>query len=199
MTRSRSLSLPRPAAEYCLLPGFFTPKPNPMIHTKLPALAWSLSILLACSSCGSTQGPEAPKDATLSTDLIANPKTAATPVTTSASTEGEAIGETPIMTFDRDKWDFGSIIQGESVEYNFRFTNTGKTNLVITNAKGSCGCTVPDWPKEPIPPGGTESLRVTYNSEGRKAQFNKTVTITANTVPNTNKLFISGNVVVPEG
>ena len=102
------------------------------------------------------------------------------------------------MTFERDKWDFGEIIQGEIVEYSFKFTNTGKSPLVITSAKGSCGCTVPEWPKEPIAPGQADYLKVTYDSNGRKDNFDKTVTITANTVPNTNQLFITGNVIVPQ-
>lgn len=155
--------------------------------------ALALATVLLTVSCGGGQGPEKPEDSALDTEMIHNPKTASTP-----SAEGRATQGTPVMAFERDKWDFGQIIQGESVEYNFRFTNSGDAPLVITDAKGSCGCTVPDWPREPVPPGGEGTIRVTYDSKGRKAQFNKTVTITANTVPNTNKLFISGNVIVPE-
>ena len=57
------------------------------------------------------------------------------------------------MNFDRDEWDFGEINQGDVVEHSFEFTNTGKDPLIISNAKGSCGCTVPEWPRAPIPPG----------------------------------------------
>lgn len=165
----------------------------PSIQQTLFAMA--ISALSFCSACadGSATKPSPPEDAKLSTELIANPKSANPEVRAQASAAGA-----PVMQFDRDKWDFGEIIQGESVEYNFRFTNTGDAPLVITDAKGSCGCTVPDWPKEPIVPGESGRIKVTYDSKGRKDQFNKTVTITANTVPNANKLFISGLVIVPQ-
>ncbi len=150
--------------------------------------------LVSCSNDESAriQGEGSKPEKGLSSEVIHNPKTAET------SAEGTQAGaQAPVMTFDRDKWDFGDIIQGEQVEYAFRFTNTGSAPLIITSAKGSCGCTVPEYPKEPIAPGESSYLRVTYDSEGRQDHFDKTVTITANTVPNTNQLFISGNVIVP--
>jgi hypothetical protein len=132
-------------------------------------------------------------DPALTGEMINNPKSA-------DGNTGAVIDQAtvPVMTFERDKWEFGDIIQGEIVEYSFKFTNTGKSPLVITSAKGSCGCTVPEWPKEPIPAGESGYLKVTYDSNGRRDKFDKTVTITANTVPNTNLLYISGNVIVPE-
>jgi hypothetical protein len=102
------------------------------------------------------------------------------------------------ITFTKDVHDFGDIIQGELATTEFKFTNTGKNDLIITNAKGSCGCTVPDWPKEPIAPGEGGVIKVQFNSENRSNQFNKTVTVTANTLPSsTTKLIIKGNIIVP--
>ncbi|MBI1193075.1 MAG: DUF1573 domain-containing protein [Bacteroidetes bacterium] len=163
-----------------------------LILTVLVPLSFALVAMSSCAdSEDSTNGANA--DPALSGEMINNPK--------SAESKPDAVldqATVPVMTFERDKWDFGAIIQGEIVEYSFKFTNTGKTPLVITSAKGSCGCTVPEWPKEPIPAGESGFLKVTYDSNGRRDKFDKTVTITANTVPNTNLLYISGNVIVPE-
>lgn len=154
----------------------------------------AVTVMMSFSCAGESDTENAGSNPTLSTDIVNNPKTLE---------DGEVVTTTtralPEMSFERDKFDFGDIIQGEGREFSFKFTNTGAANLVITNAKGSCGCTVPDWPREPIAPGASSYIRVTYDSKGRKNKFNKTVTIEANTVPNESKLYISGNVVVPEG
>ena len=85
------------------------------------------------------------------------------------------------MTFQETEYDFGTINEGDVVEHIFKFTNTGKAPLVIVSAKGSCGCTVPEWPKEPIAPGATGEMLVKFNSNGKPNLQNKQVTITANT------------------
>ncbi|TNF25305.1 MAG: DUF1573 domain-containing protein, partial [Bacteroidetes bacterium] len=77
------------------------------------------------------------------------------------------------------------------------FKNTGQGDLIITDAKGSCGCTVPEWPKEPVPPGGEGKIDVVFNSEGKSGQQNKKITITANTVPSMTVLAINGVIEVP--
>lgn len=89
--------------------------------------------------------------------------------------------EGAVMTFDKAIHDFGVIDEGTIVEHTFNFTNTGTSPLIITNAKGSCGCTIPKWPKDPIAPGATGSLVVSFNSNGKPNIQNKQVTITANT------------------
>lgn len=95
-------------------------------------------------------------------------------------------------------WDFGTIQQGDEPEYTFSFTNSGQEPMIISNAKGSCGCTVPEWPKEPIAPGETGTISVKFNSKNKKGLQNKTVTITANTTPATTKLRVTGTIEVPE-
>jgi len=87
----------------------------------------------------------------------------------------------PVMTFAESTHSFGTVEEGVEVVHEFEFTNTGKTDLLISNAIASCGCTVPDWPKEPIPPGGKGKIKASFNSEGRSGAQLKSITITANT------------------
>ena len=96
--------------------------------------------------------------------------------------------------FEESTFDFGVIDAGEKVSHVYKFTNTGDNPLLIKNAKGSCGCTVPKWPKEPIMPGETGEILVEYNSKGKKGKETKRVTLTANTTPAQTFLTITGEV-----
>ena len=90
--------------------------------------------------------------------------------------------ESPIMSFDKTLHDFGTIQEGETVETTFTFTNSGKSDLIIVDARGSCGCTVPEYPKNtPIPPGESGKIRVSFDSSNKPNMQQKTVTISANT------------------
>ena len=89
---------------------------------------------------------------------------------------------------------FGEIVQGEKVQNVFTFTNTGDEPLVLISSKGSCGCTVPSWPKEPILPGDSAELLVSFNSKGKKGAQAKRVTIVTNTDPKTTYLTLKGEV-----
>lgn len=91
------------------------------------------------------------------------------------------------MAFTEEIHDFGTINQGDAVNHFFTFKNTGTNDLMITRALGSCGCTVPDFPKEPIAPGKTGKMKVTFNSAGKSGPQEKTVTVFAN-VPNGTKI-----------
>jgi hypothetical protein len=93
----------------------------------------------------------------------------------------------PTIDLDETEYNFGTVIQGEKVSHSFVFTNNGDGNLVISNVKASCGCTVPKWTKEPIMPGGTSVIDVKY-ATNRIGPINKSVTISSNAV---NKLQIS--------
>ncbi|MEX1132921.1 MAG: DUF1573 domain-containing protein [Flavobacteriales bacterium] len=105
-----------------------------------------------------------------------------------------------VLTFDETHLDMGRIIQGNTVEHRFTFRNTGRAALVITDVRGSCGCTVSkDWPREPVPPGGEGGITVVFDSEGRSGRQDKTVTIVANTTPPSTVLTLSGEVVGPAG
>lgn len=96
----------------------------------------------------------------------------------------------PKMSFEEEVYDFGTITAGETVEHEFTFENSGEAPLVISNAKASCGCTVPSWTKEPIKPGETGNMLVKFNSRGKKNQQNKMVRITANTEKGTETIRI---------
>tara|TARA_Y100001934_G_scaffold232572_1_gene281449 strand:- start:12 stop:530 length:519 start_codon:yes stop_codon:yes gene_type:complete len=123
----------------------------------------------------------------LSVDLIDNPNSALNNVNPKTL---------PIITFSNDVYDFGDINQGESITYDFHFTNSGSKDLIITTAKGSCGCTVPEWPKGPISPNEKGVIKVNFNSTGKSGLQNRVITILTNAIPNTKVLTIRGNVIV---
>jgi hypothetical protein len=113
----------------------------------------------------------------------------------SASNQDEAPeGPLPTFQFSKESHDFGTIAEGDVAKHTFTFKNTGEAPLIIESAKGSCGCTVPKWPREPIPVGGDGEIEVAFNSKGKPGIQNKTVTITANTYPKITKISIKANV-----
>merc|ERR1712032_36724 len=85
------------------------------------------------------------------------------------------------ISFDTTEFDFGTVNEGEVVEKTFKITNSGKTDLIITNAQPSCGCTVPVWPKAPIKPGASADVFVKFNTAGKPNKQLKTITLTTNT------------------
>jgi len=89
--------------------------------------------------------------------------------------------KSPVMTFETTEHDFGAINGTDKVAFTFIFKNTGSSDLLISNAVGSCGCTVPEYQKEPIPAGKSGKIRVIFNPSGKSGQQQKTVTITTNT------------------
>jgi hypothetical protein len=96
--------------------------------------------------------------------------------------EEVSASDAPVMTFDKLSHDFGTINEGEVVETVFTFTNTGSSDLIILNARGSCGCTVPDYPKDqPIAPGDSAEVTVKFDSNNKPNANNRSVTFTTNT------------------
>lgn len=150
---------------------------------KIVLSVFVVSMLFACSNTDQSE--------ILSTDLINNPNT--------ASTKTVDKDQLPFYEFENEVFDFGKITQGEVVSTNFKFKNVGKSDLIISSAHGSCGCTVPEWPKEPIKPGGEGKISVTFNSSGKQGLQNKTITIVANTTPNTKVIALKGEVIIPKG
>lgn len=116
----------------------------------------------------------------------------------SAGVTTENVEAITSISFEEEVFDFGSITQGEKVEHTFRFRNDGENDLVIVSAKGSCGCTVPKWPKEPIAPGEEGDIHVVFNSEGKKGMQHKKVSIIANTEPATTVIALKGEVIAPD-
>ncbi|MEX2595745.1 MAG: DUF1573 domain-containing protein [Salibacteraceae bacterium] len=110
----------------------------------------------------------------------------------------ENVEATTSISFEEEVFDFGTITQGEKVTHVFKFRNTGDADLVIVSAKGSCGCTVPEWPKEPIKPGAEGEINVVFNSEGKSGKQHKRVSVVANTEPATTPVALKGEIIAPE-
>jgi hypothetical protein len=100
----------------------------------------------------------------------------------------------PEIAFDKEVYDFGTVEEGFVVETSFKVTNTGKSDLVITDAKATCGCTVPTWPKDPIKPGATAEIQVKFNTAGKPNKQSKTVTLTTNTSKGQEQVKVTGMV-----
>ncbi len=99
--------------------------------------------------------------------------------------------------FKQDEFDFGTIKQGEVVTHEFEFVNNGIEPIIISSAAGSCGCTVPIWPKDPIAKGAKSTIKVTFNSTGKMGLQDKTVTINSNAKQNPIVIHMKGNVEKP--
>ena len=98
------------------------------------------------------------------------------------------------ISFDKKEYDFGTVNEGDIVETSYLVTISGKTDLVITNAQASCGCTVPVWPKNPIKPGATGEVKVKFNTSGKPNRQQKTITLTTNTESGREVLTLKGSV-----
>jgi len=115
--------------------------------------------------------------------------------TTAAGTTANATNA-PVMKFEKETHDFGKIKPGDTVVYDYKFTNAGKSPLIITDGYASCGCTKPSWPKTPVKPGDSGIIHVKFDSKGKMGLQDKLITITANTNPPQNVVHLIGEVVV---
>jgi len=126
--------------------------------------------------------------------MAAGGEAAASPVPT---------GPLTTLKFEQETYDWGKVMDGDKVTHVFKLKNTGKEPLIISNAKASCGCTVPEWPKDAIAPGKSGEIKVVYDSKGKGAvggkEDSKKITITANTDPADSYLTIRGKVDKKEG
>ena len=100
----------------------------------------------------------------------------------------------PVIEFEFTTHDFGKVYQGKSVSYEFSFSNKGKAPLVLSNVQPGCGCTTPEWPKEPIMPGQKSKIKAIYNPGTYKGKFGKGITVYSNADNGTVQLTIKGNV-----
>jgi hypothetical protein len=152
---------------------------------KLPALIALIALIAFFPGCkqDGQNGQE-----TISTDLVRNPNSAS-----GAADQGSL----PVIKFEETEHDFGRIIEGESVSYAFTFTNSGKSDLIIAEVSTSCGCTVASYPKEPVRPGAPGTVKITFNSNGKRGFQTKNILIVANTQPNTTMIRIKAQVVNP--
>lgn len=146
----------------------------------------SLVVLGACKSADNKDKSN-PAESQWPTSLVNNPQTAGGVDTVAASRK-------PTMDFKDTLHDFSIVHENEIVSYDFEFTNNGKTPLIITSANGSCGCTVPEFPHDAVPPGKSAIMKVTFNSTGKSGHQEKSVTIHANTVRNIHMLYIKADI-----
>jgi hypothetical protein len=147
------------------------------MKTLLPV--FSVLALLFLFSCNSG-------NTSIDSDVVNNPNTA----------EGKAdMSVLPAFDFDEEVHDFGKMLEGETVAYSFIFKNSGKSDLVISDVSTSCGCTVPSFPKTPIKPGKSGTIKITFNSAGKHGYQLKNIVVVANTQPNTKLLQIKAQVV----
>lgn len=114
-----------------------------------------------------------------------------------ATADGDESNDGPKISFETMEHDFGDIMEGEKVEYAFKFTNTGNKDLVITSHTTTCGCTVPEYPKGAIAPGEGGVIKVAFNSKGKEGRNNKTITISTNASDRDVALTIKANVLEP--
>ena len=144
-----------------------------------------LPFLVSCNNDTDTSLSTA-DSSLLSTDMVQNPATL-------AGTDSASLAKMPQMTFSETTHDFGTLKEGEVVEYDFKFTNTGGAPLLITGAESTCGCTASDFTREPVKPGAGDRIRVRFDSKGKSGHQEKGVTIYANT-PNVPALQITAEV-----
>ena len=111
---------------------------------------------------------------------------------TASTTQAVVAADAPVIAFEETNWDFGTIQEGDVVKHTYKFTNTGKSPLIIQNATAQCGCTVPQWPREPIAPGQKGEIQVEFNSKGKAGVQSKSVSITANTQPEITQVMLKG-------
>lgn len=100
----------------------------------------------------------------------------------------------PVMTFRDTLYEFGTVQEGDIITKEFTFTNTGTAPLIITEAKSTCGCTIPEWPRGPIAPDSSGVITVRFNTLHRTGSQSKEVTIFANTFPNQAIVWLKGMV-----
>ena len=142
--------------------------------------------VLFFAACNNNPAP-ADNSGRIPANLVNNPRTA-------NGLDTVAAARKPTMDFKDTVHNFGSMHQDETVQYEFAFTNNGKTPLIITSATGSCGCTVADYPRDPLPAGQSAIMKVTFNSTGKRGHQEKSVTINTNTLRNIHMLFIKADV-----
>ena len=145
----------------------------------------SFSCLFFLSSCGEAAKKVETHQDRLSTDLVKNNQTI----------RGKDMSIVqPIVEILEPEYDFGDINQGDKATHDYIVKNIGNSDLLISSAKGSCGCTVPKWPKEPIRPGDEAVIKVTFDSKGKTGKQSKRVTLMTNAIPNVKILTIKGNI-----
>tara|TARA_B100001287_G_scaffold95544_1_gene80265 strand:- start:33 stop:500 length:468 start_codon:yes stop_codon:yes gene_type:complete len=145
-----------------------------------------LLLVVLISSCGSQVSDLELRVAKLETEIASMRKGGVSTVVPA--------GAFPKFSFQEEEHNFGDINDGDIVSHTFKFTNSGEAPLIISKATAACGCTVPQWPRQPIPVGGSGEIKVQFDSSNKPGMQNKVVTITANTESKVKKLLIRAQV-----
>jgi hypothetical protein len=156
-----------------------------------------LAIGLLAASCNRDKSTEAGTQGMNAAAAAADDNSKANPTidNPNVASDTEAPNpDAPVMTFAESQFDFGDIKPDSKVAHTFTFTNTGKTPLLIADATASCGCTTPNWTKEPVAPGAKGTLDVQFDSRGKQGLISKQVSVRANTQPSMTVIYIKGNV-----
>lgn len=144
-----------------------------------------MGLLISCQPNQSEKQVTGTPAETNNADIIRNP----------VSIDGEVdTVNVARLTFDEPNYQFGEVASGEVVEHVYKFRNTGTVPLVISDARSTCGCTVPEWPRQAIYPGDEGEIQVRFDTKGKAGNQGKPVTITANTYPPTTQISLSGYV-----
>lgn len=155
-----------------------------------------MAALLACRD-KATEKKIAELESRLAQFESANKSTAGTttnPPLEVPKKEEKPEGPLPVLEFQTVEQDLGNVPEGQKVPITYTFKNTGAAPLIIQNAQPSCGCTDPDWSRDPIPVGGTGFVKAAFDSKGRVGPNTKTITVTANTWPKLTTLKFKVNV-----
>lgn len=143
---------------------------------------WICALMVSCGSKDSSEG--------FTTADVHNPMTA-------EGLSKKDAEKMPVLTFENLEYDFGRVIKGEKLSYSFKFKNTGKSNLIISSARSSCGCTTSTPPQAPIRPGESGEIGVTFDSKNQHGEVSKMVVVSANTYPVQTTLRLKATVVEP--
>lgn len=145
-----------------------------------------LAFLVTISSCKNATKKTEKKDK-LSTELVNNPRSA-------MNSDSSALQNLANMNFVDTLYDFGTINEGEIISRSFEFTNSGNSPLIISNANASCGCTVAEFPREPLAPGKKSAIKVQFTSAGKFGHQEKNITLVTNSSKGNHMLFLKGEV-----
>lgn len=162
-------------------------------------MKYNIILLFFCGlflvSCGDEQANDEKKVESIQTEgQLSNADIIRNPISASDQTDTSNVAK---ISFVEESHDFGTVEEGKVVEYTFDFVNDGKIPLVINDARSTCGCTVPEWPQNPIMPGKKGQIHVKFNTEGRPNKQSKPITVNANTNPSKTVVYIEG-VVTPK-